>query len=115
MTVFYFPPRETAEECNLANLLTPMQFKTVLLVICGLTNHEISEFLGTTEHVIKSVLADIHDRTGCSNNAELILRYIDKVERGVLAIGRLRRELKELQARVSHVPSLGGNLLHHFN
>lgn len=115
MTVFYFPPKETAGEGNLASLLTPMQFKTLLLVICGLKNCEISEFLGTTEHVIRIVLADIYDCTGCANNSELILRYIDEVERGELSIGRLRRELNELQARAIHVPSLDGNLLHHFN
>jgi DNA-binding CsgD family transcriptional regulator len=87
------------DQLTLANLLQPMQFKTVLLVACGLKNCEIAEFLGTTEQVITSVLRDVYDRTGCWNSSDLVRRYFREVASGLLELGRLRRELAELEAR----------------
>lgn len=95
-------PQQT-EKFTLANVLTPMQFRTMLLVACGLKNEEIGEFLGTTEHVIKNVLREIYDRTGCWNRVELALRYVHEVEGGILDLGRLQRELTELEARASQI------------
>lgn len=40
---------------NLMSVLTPQQFRTAILVTIGLKNGEIAEFLGTTEHVVKSI------------------------------------------------------------
>jgi DNA-binding CsgD family transcriptional regulator len=86
-------------QLTLANLLQPMQFKTVLLVACGLKNSEIAGFLGTTEPVVTSALQDVYERTGCWNSSELVRRYFREVASGLLELGRLQRELAELEAR----------------
>jgi len=98
-------PQESIDSLTLADLLKPMQFKTVILVACGLKNCEIAEFLGTTEQVIRNVLADAYHRTGCWNSGELVRRYFREVASGLLELGRLRRELEELETRT------GQNLL----
>ena len=93
-------PQETIDKLTLADLLKPMQ-KTVLLVAWGLKNCQIAEFLGTTEQVIKNVLREVYDRTGCWNSGELVRRYFREVASGLLELGRLQRELAELQARAA--------------
>lgn len=72
--------QETLDRITLAVLLTPTQFRTVLLVACGLKKCEIAELLGTRERVIENVLRDIYDRTGCANSGDLVLRYVHEVE-----------------------------------
>src|SRR5271169_6198436 len=94
---------ETIEKLTLANVLTPMQFRTLLLVACGFTNCEIGKILGTSEHVINNVLNDVYDRARCRNSAELVLRYVREIESGLLELGRLRRELAELDARTAEI------------
>jgi DNA-binding CsgD family transcriptional regulator len=105
MSVVSSHAQESIDSLTLADLLKPMQFKTVLLVACGLKNCEIAEFLGTREQVVKNVLVDVYDRTGCWNSGELVRRYFREVASGLLELGRLRRELAELETRT------GQNLL----
>jgi len=95
-------PQESSR-ISLATLLTPMQFKTVLLVACGLKQSEIAQLLGTRERVIENELRDIYDRTGCANSGDLVLRYVHEVESGLLELARLRRELEELEARSAQI------------
>lgn len=110
------PAPEATEKLTLANVLTPMQFRTVLLVACGFKNCEIGEILGTSEHVIKNVLNDVYDRARCRNSAELVLRYVREIENGLLELGRPRRELAELEARAAQIlHARPGNLLRHVN
>jgi len=93
-------PQESVDKLTLADLLKPMQFKALLLAAGGLQNSEIGEFLGTTEGVIKNVLADVYHCTGCSNSGEVLRRYFREVSSGLLEVGRLRRELAELEDRI---------------
>jgi DNA-binding CsgD family transcriptional regulator len=95
-------------QLTLANLLQPMQFKTVLLVACGLKNSEVAGYLGTTEPVVTNALKDVYERTGCWNSSELVRRYFREVASGLLELGRLQRELAELEARAGE--SLSGRL-----
>ena len=95
-------------QLTLVNLLQPMQFKTVLLVACGLKNSEIAGFLGTTEQVVTNALKDVYERTGCWNSSELVRRYFREVASGLLELGRLQRELAELEARAGE--KLSGRL-----
>ena len=85
--------------------MSVLSSKTVLLVACGLNNREIAEFLGTREQVIENALSDVYHRTGCWNSGELVRRYFREVASGLLELGRLQRELAELEART------GQNLL----
>jgi len=96
-------PQESIYRISLATLLAPMQFKTVLLVACGLKQSEIAQLLGTRERVIEDALRDIYDRTGCANSRDLVLRYVHEVESGLLELTRLRRELEELEARSAQI------------
>jgi DNA-binding CsgD family transcriptional regulator len=116
MSVASRHPREAIEKLTLANVLTPMQFRTVLLVACGFKNCEIGEILGTTEHVIDKALNDVYDRARCRNSAELVLRYVREMESGLLELGRLRRELLELEARAIQIHhACSGHMLRHVN
>ncbi len=105
----------STDRITLANLLTPMQFKTALLAACGLKNSEIAEFLDTRELVIKKTLTYVYSRTGCSDRSGLILRYVREVESGLLEIARLRREFGELQARTGQNPRIRPDLLQRIN
>ena len=96
-------PQETIDRISLASLLTSMQFRTVLLVACGLKKYEIAELLGTQEGVVENTLREIYDRTGCANSGELVLRYVHEVESGLLELARLWRELEELEARSAEI------------
>ncbi len=96
-----FDPNGTIDGPTLADLLNPMEFKTVLLVTRGLQNCQVAEFLGTTELVIENVLTDVYDRTGCWNSGELVRRYFREAASGLLELGRLQRQLAELEARAA--------------
>jgi DNA-binding CsgD family transcriptional regulator len=109
-------PQESIGKPTLADLLNPMEFKTVLLAACGLQNCEIGEFLGATELVITKALADVYHRTGCSSSGEVVCRYFCEVSRGLLELGRLRRELAELELRTGqNFHARLGNLLQYIN
>ncbi len=116
MSIVSARPQETINNLTLADLLKPMQFKTVLLVACGLKNCEIAEFLGAREQVIKNVLADVYHRTGCWNSGELVRRYFREVATGLLELGRMQRELAELEARTGqHLSALLDDQLPYIN
>ena len=70
---------KTFDSLSLSDLLEPMQFKAVLLVTCGLENHQIAQCLGTTEQTIRNVLSNVYGRTGCRNSDELVRRYFCEV------------------------------------
>ena len=78
-----------------------MQFKAMLLVACGLDNHQIAQCLRTTEQTIRNVLWNCYQRTGCRNRDELVRRYFCEAATGLLELGRLQRELAELEDRVA--------------
>jgi DNA-binding NarL/FixJ family response regulator len=86
---------------SLGDILLPMEFKTVLLLAHGLTNYQIAQVLGTTEQVIKNALRDVFHRSGCRDSGELACRYFRELANGLLELGRLRRELAELDARAT--------------
>ncbi len=108
--------QEFVDPLSLADLLNPMQFKTVFLAASGLRNCEIAQCLGTTEMVIKNVLADAYDRTGCSNSGEVVRRYFRQVSSSILELERLHRELAELESRIGqNMHARIGDLLHHIH
>jgi DNA-binding CsgD family transcriptional regulator len=88
---------------NLMNLLTRQQFRTAILVTIGLKNGEIAEFLGTTEHVVKNVMRDIFDRTGCWNRVELSLRFVCESENSMYDQNKVRNEVAELETRAAQI------------
>jgi DNA-binding NarL/FixJ family response regulator len=116
MSVVSTQPQEAIDKLTSADLLKPMQFKTVLLAACGLKNCEIGKCLGTTEQVIKNELADVYHRTGCSNSGEVVRRCCRELSSGLLELARLRRELAELEARIGqNLHARLGDLLQYIN
>ena len=68
----------TAQPLPIANskgerLLTDREEQIVALVAEGLTNRDIAEHLGLSEHTIKNYLFRIFDKLGVSTRVELIL------------------------------------------
>jgi DNA-binding CsgD family transcriptional regulator len=103
VTVVSSNPQQATNRVSLADLLLPMQFKAVLLFAHGLTNCEIAQVLATTEEVVKNALRDAYNRTGCWNGGELLRRYFRELADGLLELGRLRRELEELENRATAI------------
>jgi DNA-binding CsgD family transcriptional regulator len=92
-----------ASTLNLMNLLTRQQFRTAILGTTGLKNSEIAEFLGTTEHVVKNLLRDVFDRTGCWNRVELALRFVSESESSMYDRNKIRNEVAELETRAGQI------------
>ncbi|HET6179939.1 MAG TPA: helix-turn-helix transcriptional regulator [Candidatus Sulfotelmatobacter sp.] len=116
MSVVFSHPQATLDRLSLADLLTPLQFKMVLLFAYGSSACEIAQVLCTTEQVIKNTLTDAYNRTGCRDSGELLRRYFRELADGALELGRLRRELAELEARVErNLHGRRGDLLRHIN
>jgi DNA-binding CsgD family transcriptional regulator len=88
---------------NLMNLLTRQQFRTAILVTIGLKNGEIAEFLGTTDYVVKNILRDIFDRSGCWNRVELALRFVCESESSMYDQNKIRNEVAELETRAAQI------------
>jgi len=75
----------------------------MLLVTCGLENHQMAQCLRTTEQTIRNVLWKCCQRSGCRNIDELVRRYFCEVATGFLEIGRLQRELADIEDRVAQI------------
>jgi DNA-binding CsgD family transcriptional regulator len=85
---------------TLYDVLTPKQFRVALLVTSGLKNSEIGVILQTTENMIKNILRDVYDRSGCSNRVELALLLVHEAETGMYEGRNLDRELAMLRKLV---------------
>jgi DNA-binding CsgD family transcriptional regulator len=88
---------------TLHDVLTPKQFRVALLVSSGLKNSEIGIVLRTTENMIKNMLRDIYDRSGCSNRVELALLLVHEAEMGMYDRENLHKELATLRALTREV------------
>ena len=82
---------------TLHDVLTPKQFRVALLVTLGLKNSDIGMVLLTTENMIKNMLRDIYDRSGCSNRVELALLMVHEAEMGMYDGKALVQELATLR------------------
>jgi len=51
------------------------EFQVIQLVAQGLTNREVAQAVGSTEHVVKNCLRVIYDKLGLWNRVELALWY----------------------------------------
>jgi len=85
---------------TLHDVLTPKQFRAALLVTSGLKNSEIGMILRTTENMIKNILRDIYDRSGCSNRVELALLMVHEAETGMYDRQVLGQEVATLRGLV---------------
>jgi DNA-binding CsgD family transcriptional regulator len=98
---------QNPQENTLMTLLTPKQFRVVLLVARGCKNSQVAEILGTSEHVVKNLLKDIFDRAGVFNRTELSLRYVHESSHQMYNRDRLANEFMELftrEVQLKHSP-----------
>ena len=88
----------------------------MLLVACGLSNRDVGDLLGSRNPSLRTYSGMCCRRTGCSNSRDLVLRYVLEVERSLRDLGRLRRELAELETRAGRIlHAYPGSLLQHIN
>lgn len=58
-------------------LVTPREEQVVALVAEGLSNRQIAEELGLSEHTVKKYLFRIFDKLGISTRVELVLYAVN--------------------------------------
>ena len=58
-------------------LVTPREEQVVALVAEGLSNREIAQELGLSEHTVKKYLFRIFDKLGISTRVELVLYAVN--------------------------------------
>jgi DNA-binding CsgD family transcriptional regulator len=85
---------------TLQYVLSPKQFRVALLVTSGLKNAEIAKILRTTENMIKNILRDVYDRSGCSNRVELALLLVHEAGTGMYDRENLDQELATLRTLI---------------
>jgi|SRR5215831_3047558 len=68
---------------NMQNLLTGREQEMVNCVAEGLTNRQISQQMGITEHTVRNYLFRIFNKLGTSNRLELALYVLKEKEKGM--------------------------------
>jgi DNA-binding CsgD family transcriptional regulator len=86
---------------TLQSILTPKQFRVALLVSSGSKNSEIAVILRTTENVIKNILREVYDHSGCSNRVELALLLVHETEMGTYNKEKLHEAVDTLNALIN--------------
>ena len=59
-------------------MLTPRETEVICLMIKGLTNPEISEFLSISEHTTKAHLTSIYQKLNVKNRVQAIVKLLKK-------------------------------------
>jgi DNA-binding CsgD family transcriptional regulator len=72
---FSASPRSTSSQMNL-NLLSKRELEVVRGLCEGLTNREIAERLGLSQHTIKNYLLRLFDKLGVSSRVELLFKAL---------------------------------------
>ena len=62
------------------SLVTPREEQVVALVADGLSNRQVANELGLSEHTIKKYLLQIFDKLGISTRVELVLYAVSHGE-----------------------------------
>jgi DNA-binding NarL/FixJ family response regulator len=71
-------PKVKAVDRNGLNLLTKREMEVVKCLSEGMTNREIAEHIGLSQHTIKNYLFRIFDKLGVSNRMELLFMTLSK-------------------------------------
>jgi DNA-binding CsgD family transcriptional regulator len=88
------------KERTLQTILTRKQFQVAILVASGIKNSEIAMILGTTEHVVKNIMRDVYERSGCSNRVELALLRVHEKELGMYDEDAFHTEVAALRTLI---------------
>lgn len=82
---------------TLQEALSPMQFRTVVLVSLGLETWQIADLLGTNEHTVVTSLNDSLRLTGCRDAQEISVRAFHECHNDLYDESRLQREMGSVQ------------------
>jgi DNA-binding CsgD family transcriptional regulator len=82
---------------TLQETLSPVQFRTVVLVSLGLETWQIAELLGTNEHAVVTSLNDSLRLTGCRDAEEISVRAFHESHNDLYDEARLQREMEPVQ------------------
>lgn len=86
--------------CRLTTLqdaLSPLQFRTVVLLSLGLETWQIADMLDTNEHTVLTCLTDSLRRTGCRDAQELSVRALEECDNDLYDDMRFKQEMASLQ------------------
>jgi DNA-binding CsgD family transcriptional regulator len=67
-------------DSNVEGRMTKREAEVVRLAVEGLSNREIGQQLGLTEHTVKNYLFRVFDKLGVSNRVELVLSCLRQEE-----------------------------------
>ena len=81
---------------TLPDILSSLQFKTVILLTLGLNTHQIADLFGTSEQTVCNSISQCFDQVGCRSLESLTQRLRYEYESD-LYDERLEKELAELQ------------------
>jgi DNA-binding CsgD family transcriptional regulator len=97
--------------CRLTTLqdaLSPLQFRTVVLLSLGLETWQIADMLDTNEHTVHTCLTDSLRRTGCRDARELSVRALQECDNDLYDETRFSREMASLQNAAQRILERSG-------
>jgi len=92
--------------CRLTTLqdaLSPLQFRTVVLLSLGLETWQIADMLDTSERMVHTCLTDSVRRTGCRDARELSARALQECDHGLYDEMRFKQEMASLQSAAQRI------------
>ena len=94
---------------TLQEALSPMQFRTVVLVSLGLETWQIADLMGTNEHTVVTSLNDSLRLTGCRDAQEISVRAFHECHNDLYDETRLQREMESVQDAAKKILERSGN------
>ena len=94
---------------TLQEALSPLQFRTVVLVSLGLETWQIADLLGTNEHTVVTSLNDSLRLTGCRDAEEISVRAFHECHNDLYDETSLQREMGSLQDAAKRILEHSGN------
>jgi DNA-binding NarL/FixJ family response regulator len=104
LSAFARSPKTRKLDPAMESRVTVREAAVVRLAIEGLSNREIAQQLGLTEHTVKNYLFRVFDKLGVSNRVELVLSclYQEENARDESAANRDLIAQRELPAKAGH-------------
>jgi len=93
---------------TLQDALSPLQFRTVVLLSLGLEAWQIADMLDTNEHAVHTCLTDSLRRTGCRDARELSVRALQECDNDLYNEMRLEQEMASLQNAAQRILQRSG-------
>jgi DNA-binding NarL/FixJ family response regulator len=93
LNAFAKSSKQRKMDSNVESRMTKREAEVVRLAVEGLSNREIGQQLGLTEHTVKNYLFRVFDKLGVSNRVELVLSCLRQEEDAREEIGTEPRNI----------------------